>query len=175
MSSKKLAAVAAICIVSTVAAGAAHATTITSAQFTRQADQICARDYKAQAALGPGLLNADLVSRGAHLTRAGAYLTKIVAIATTEATSFAALPTTTTGMSQRRALVAGLRTALADERAAAAAARKGDLAGFTAAFDRLILHGYPTGADYRTLIRAEKAAARLFPFKSCGKRSAIYP
>jgi hypothetical protein len=175
VSSKKLTAVAAICIVSAIASGAAQAATITSAQFTRQADQICARDYKAQAALGPGLLNADLVSRGAHLTRAGAYLTKIVAITTTEATSFAALPTTTTGMPQRRALVAGLRTALADERAAAAAARKGDLASFTTAFDRLILHGYPTGPDYRTLIRTEKATARLFPFKTCGKGSAIYP
>jgi hypothetical protein len=175
VSSKKLTAVAATCIVSAIAASAAQATTITSAQFTRQADQICARDYKTQAALGAGLLNADLVSRGARLTRAGAYLTKIVAITTTEATSFAALPTTTTGMPQRRALVAGLRTALVDEHAAAAAARKGDLAGFTTAFDRLILHGYPTGPDYRTLIRTEKATARLFPFKTCGKGSAIYP
>jgi hypothetical protein len=174
VSSKKLTAVAATCIASAIAAGAAQATTITSTQFTRQADQICARDYKAQAALGPGLLNADLVSRP-HLARAGAYLTKIVTITTTEATGFAALPATSTGMPQRRALVAGLHTALADERAAAAAARKGDLAGFTAAFDRLILHGYPTGPDYRTLIRTEKATARLFPFKTCGKGSAIYP
>jgi hypothetical protein len=174
VSSKKLTAVAATCIVSAIAAGAAQASTITSAQFTRQADQICARDYKAQAALGPGLLNADLVSR-AHLARAGVYLTKIVAITTTEATSFAALPATSKGMPQRRALVAGLHTALADERAAAAAARKADLAGFTTAFDRLILHGYPTGPDYRTLIRTEKATARLFPFKTCGKGSAIYP
>ena len=174
MSSKKLTAVAAICIVSAIAAGAAQATTITSAQFTRQADQICARDYKAQAALGPGLLNADLVSR-AHLARAGAYLNKIVTITTTEATGFAALPATSKGMPQRGALVAGLRTAIADERAAAAAARDGNLAGFTIAFDRLIRHGYPTGADYRALIRAEKAAARLFPFKTCGKGSVIYP
>lgn len=174
MSSKKLTAVATTCIVFAIAAGVAQATTITSAQFTRQADQICARDYKAQAALGSGLLNADLVNQ-AHLTRAGAYLTKIVALTTTEATRFATLPTTTTGMPQRRALVAALRVATTDESAAAAAARKGDLAGFTAAFNRLILHGYPTGRDYRTLTQTEKAAARLFPFKTCGKGSAIYP
>lgn len=174
MSSKKLTAVAATCIVSAIAAGAAQATTITSAQFTRQADQICARDYKAQGALGPGLLNADLVSR-AHLTRAGNYLNKIVAITTTEVTHLATLPATAEGMPQRRALVAGLRTALADEHAAAAAAHKGNLAGFTTAFDRLIPHGYPTGPDYRTLIRTEKATARLFQFKTCGKGSAIYP
>jgi hypothetical protein len=174
MSSKTLTAVAATCIVSAVATGAAHASTITSAQFSQHADQICARDYKAQAGLGPGLLNADLVSRP-HLARAGAYLTKIVAITTTEATGFAALPATSKGMSQRGALVAGMRTAIADERAAATAARKGNLAGFTAAFDRLILHGYPTGTDYRALIQAEKAAARVFPFKVCGKGSAIYP
>jgi hypothetical protein len=174
MSSKTLTAVAATCIVSAIAAGTAQATTITSAQFARQADQICARDHRAQAALGSGLLNADLVSRP-HLARAGAYLTKIVAITTTEATGFAALPATSKGMTQRRAIVAGLRTAIADERAAATAARHGNLAGFTAAFDRLILHGYPTGTDYRALIRAEKAAARVFPFKVCGKGSAIYP
>jgi hypothetical protein len=174
VSSKRFTAVAVTCIVSAIAAGAAQATTITSAQFARQADQTCARDYKAQAALGPGLLNADLVSRS-HLARAGAYLAKIVAITTTEATSFAALPTTTTGMPQRRALVAGLHTAIADERAAVTAARNGDLAGFTTAFDRLIPHGHPTGPDYRTLIRTEKATARVFPFKTCGKGSAIYP
>lgn len=174
MSSKTFTAVAATCIVSAVATGTAHASTITSAQFSQHADQICARDYKAQAGLGPGLLNADLVSRP-RLARAGAYLTKIVAITTTEATGFAALPATSKGMSQRSALVAGMRTAIADERAAATAARNGNLAGFTAAFDRLILHGYPTGTDYRALIRAEKAAARVFPFKVCGKGSAIYP
>jgi hypothetical protein len=171
---KKLSAIAAICIVSAIAAGAARATTITSTQFAQQADHICARDYKAQAALGPGLLNADDVNR-AHLQRAGDYLTKIIAITTTEATRFAALPATTRGMPQRHALVAGLRTALTDEHAAAGAARKGDLAAFTAAFDRLILHGYPTGRDYRTLIRTEKAAAGVFPFKVCGKEPAIYP
>jgi hypothetical protein len=174
VSSKKLTAVAATCIVFAIAAGAAQATTITSAQFARHADQICARDYKAQAALGSGLLNADLVSRS-HLARAGAYLTKIVAITSTEATGFAALPATSKGMPQRGALVAGLRTAIADERAAAAAARDGNLAGFTIAFDRLILHGYPTGTDYRALIRAEKAAASVFLFKVCGQGSAIYP
>jgi hypothetical protein len=128
----------------------------------------------AQAALGPGLLNADDVNR-AHLQRAGDYLTKIIAITTTEATRFAALLATTRGMPQRRTLVAGLRTALTDERAAAGAARKGNLAAFTAAFDRLILHGHPTGRDYRTLIRTEKAAAGVFPFKVCGKEPAIYP
>jgi hypothetical protein len=174
MSSKRLTAVAATCIVSAIAAGAAQATTITSAQFAQRADQICARDYSAQAALGPGLLNADLVSRP-HLARAGAYLTKIVTITTTEATGFAAFPATSKGMPQRRAFVTGLRTAIADERAAATAARNGNLAGFTTAFNRLILHGNPTGPDYRALIRAEKAAARVFPFKVCGKRSAIYP
>ena len=174
MLSKKLTAVAAACIVSAIAAGTAKATTITGAQFARQADQICAGDYKAQAGLGAGLVNADDVSR-AHLARAGNYLTKIVAITTTETRGFAALPATAQGMPQRRALVAGLRAAIADERAAAAAARKGNLAGFTAAFDRLILHGYPTGPDYRKLISAAKAEARIFPFKTCGKGSAVYP
>jgi hypothetical protein len=171
--SKRLTAVVATCMVSAIAAAAAHATTITSKQFARQADTVCSRDYKAQAALGPGLVNADDVTR-AHLPRAAAYLDKIVAITNTEISHLAALPATTVGMTQRHALTAALRRALADERDAAAS-HKGDLAALRAALERLIVHGYPTGPDYRAAIRAFKATAPVFPFKTCGRGSAIYP
>ena len=178
--SKRSTAAAACIVISMVATGAAqasHATalkTITNTQFARQADQICARDYKRQAALGRGLINADKVTR-AYLPKAAAYLDRIVAITNTEVNGMAALGTTKTGMPQRRAITAAVHTALVDERAAAAAAHKGDLTRFTAAFDRLILHGYPTGPDYRTLIAAGRAGARIFPFTVCGKGPAIYP
>jgi hypothetical protein len=178
--SRRSAAGAACIVISMLATGAAQAAhavsqkTITNAQFARQADRVCAQDYKRQTALGPGLINADIVTR-AHLSKAAAYLDKIVSITNTEVSGMTALGTTETGMHQRHRLIAALRAALADERAAAAAAHKGDLAGFKTAFDRLILHGRPTGPDYRKLIVANKAAARLFPFKVCGKGSAIYP
>jgi hypothetical protein len=177
----RLSAAGAACIVismlATGAAQAAHAVsqkTITNTQFARQADRACGQDYKRQTALGPGLINADLVTR-AHLSKAAAYLDKIVSITNTEVSRLAALGTTKTGMRQRHLFIAALRTALADERAAAAAGHKGNLAGFRAAFDRLILHGHPTGPDYRKLVVADKAAAKIFPFKICGKGSAIYP
>jgi hypothetical protein len=166
-----------ISMLATAAAQAAHAVsqkTITDTQFARQADRVCAQDYKQQKALGPGLINADIVTR-AHLSKAGAYLDKIVSITNTEVSGLAALGTTKRGMRQRHLFIAALHTALADERAAAAAAHKRDLAGFRAAFDRLILHGHPTRPDYRKLIVADKAAARIFPFKTCGKSTAIYP
>src|SRR4051812_39032571 len=70
-------------IAAAASATAAGEKTITGAQFTKLADRICARDAKAQAALGPGLVNAELVSR-AHLPTAAAYLAKIVAISATE-------------------------------------------------------------------------------------------
>jgi hypothetical protein len=91
-------------MVTTGAAQATHATalkTITNTQFARQADQICARDYKRQAALGRGLINADKVTR-AYLPKAATYLDRIVAITNTEVSGMAALGTTKTGMPQRR-------------------------------------------------------------------------
>lgn len=171
---------AACIVISMLATGAAQAThaaaqkSIANTQFARQADRICAQDHKRQTALGPGLINADLVTR-AHLPKTAAYLDKIVSLTNTEVRRLAALGTTKTGIRQRHLLIAALRTALADEHAAAAAAHKGDQAGFRAAFDRLILHGHPTGPDYRKLIVADNAAAKIFPFKVCGKGSAIYP
>jgi hypothetical protein len=148
--------------------------TITAAQYAQRADRIFARNGHQQAAPGPGLINADLVTK-AHLARAGAYLDKIVAITNTEARSLAALPRTENGMPQRRAFLAALRTVLTDERAAADAAHNGNLAGFRTAFDRFILHGRPTGPDYRTLLHALRATTRSFPLDHSGKSQAIYP
>lgn len=152
----------------------ATGTTISGAQFAKRADRICARDARQQAALGPGVVNADLVTSD-HLPKAAAYLDKIVAITNTEVRRLAALPRTKTGMRQRNAVVAAIREIRTDEREASAAAHNGDLAGFQAAFNKFILHGRPTGPDYRKAIRASKAAAKIFPFKVCGKTSAVYP
>ena len=90
---------------------------------------------------------------------------RIVALTSSERAKLAKLGRTTTGMAARAELNAGLRTAMTDERAAAAATGRGDRRAFTAAFDRLIQHGHPTGPDYRGLLLAGEAAAKIFPFK----------
>ena len=165
---------AAGCGAATRSASGSTPTAITAVQFANRADQICRRDSKQQAPLGAGLLNADIVTR-THLPNAAAYLDKIIAITNTETRRLAGLAPTDSGMLQRHALLAALRKILADERAASTAAHNGDLAGFRAAFNKFILHGYPTGPDYRNTTRATKAAAKIFPFKVCGKTPSIYP
>jgi hypothetical protein len=154
-------------------ATAAGEKTITGAQFARLADQICARDTKAKAALGPGLVNADLVSR-AHLPKAAAYLAKIVAITATKLEQLAALPSTAAGMPERYTLLAGGYAILADESRALTAAHQGDLGGFRTTFHRIAVHGHP-GADSIAFQRAFKAAAKIFPFHTCGTSSSVYP
>ena len=155
-------------------ASSAQTGTITAAQYAQRADHIFVRDARQQSALGEGLLNADIVT-SAHLAKAAAYLDKIVAITTTEARSLAALPRTKNGMRQRKAFVATLRKVLADERVAAKAAHNGNLAGFRSAFNRFILHGHPTGPDYRTVVRSLNALAQVFALDLSSKRSTIYP
>jgi|GraSoiStandDraft_17_1057272.scaffolds.fasta_scaffold563251_1 hypothetical protein len=156
------------------ASSTAAETTITKAQLAAQADRICARDARQQAALGPSLVNADKVTR-ARLPWAAVYLDKIVAITESELKGLAALARTSTGMPARKATQNALRTIVADERTAAGAAHRGDLAGFRAAFNRFSVHGYPTGPDYRTFIAAATTLKKIFPFKVCGKTSVIYP
>jgi hypothetical protein len=177
----KLALVAAA--VSTLAAGATTArasgkairgATITASQFAHQADLICASAYKQQAALGSPLVNADDVTR-THLARAAAYLDRIAEISTTEAAGIARLAATPIGMTARAAVLAAFRTILADERNAAGAAHRGDLAAFRAAFARFIVHGEPTGPDYRAFIAAATRFEQAFPFKVCGKGTNVYP
>jgi hypothetical protein len=166
-------------LIATASSTAASSTTadgktITAAQFARQADLICAADYRQQAALGPALVNADKVTP-VHLPTAAAYLGKIIAITKNQIAATARLRPTAVGMPARAAVSTAGRTILADEQAAARAARKGDLAGFKAAFNRFIVHGYPTGPDYRRFIAAATTLQQTFPFKVCGKGSNIYP
>jgi hypothetical protein len=160
-------------LVAVAASAAVGEKTITPAQFAKLADQICARDAQAQAALGPGLDNAELVSR-ARLPKAAAYLAKIVAITATELKQLAVLPNTAAGLPERYTLLAAGYTILADEGGAFTAAREGNLAGFRTAFDRITVHGHP-GTDSVTFQRAFKAAAKIFPFHTCGTSSSVYP
>jgi hypothetical protein len=171
-----LVAFAAALSVATTSAGAhpGAPARISRVQFAKRADAICGRDARQQARLGSPLVNADMVTED-HLPRAAAYLDKIIGITRTEIDRLRSLPPTSAGMHQRRMFVAAIARILVDERRAAAAAHRGDLAGFRAAFDRFIVHGRPTGRDYVAAGRAFRAAAKLFPFKVCGRTSAIYP
>ncbi len=148
--------------------------TITATRFAQQADVICATSYKQQAALGSPLVNADKVTI-VDLPKAANYLDKIAAITKTELTGISGLAPTAEGMPARAATVAAEDTILNDEQRAASAAHKGDLARFKAAFNRFILHGYPTGPDYRKFVASATTLERTFPFKVCGKGSNIYP
>jgi hypothetical protein len=166
----------AACALSTVLAApaAARTSSISPGQFAQRADRVCAADYKQQAALGPGLINADDV-KPSHLSRATRYLDRIVAITQAEVAGLTAIAPTSVGMAQRHAVIATLQGALSAERSAVAAGAKGNLAGFRTGFDRLILHGFPKGPAYLAVIRAQKAAARIFPYKVCGRGTALYP
>ena len=130
------------------------------------ADRVCAVQNQRERALGPGLVNADIVT-AAHLPKAAAYLGKVIAIRDYGLSALHQLATTG-GPADRAARLAFLQAyqnVVADYRAAAQAARHGNLAAFRAAFDKVAPHGYPTGPDAKALAHATAA----FPFKQCGK------
>lgn len=141
-----------------------------AAQFAMAADRICAVQNQREAALGPGLINADIVPR-ARLPKAAAYLRKIVAIKTAGLSGLRRLATSgpAGGRAAREAFVRDYEKLTADYRAAELAAGQGNLTAFRASFDRVAPHGYPTGPDMVALIHASRA----FPFKDCGKNAGL--
>jgi hypothetical protein len=62
-----------------VAAASATPAAAAAAQFAAAADRICAVQNQRETALGPGLINADIVP-AVRLPKAAAYLEKIIAI-----------------------------------------------------------------------------------------------
>lgn len=142
--------------------------TISTAQFVKHADAICAQENAQVSAFGPGLINPQIVPQ-ARLPKAAAYLDKVVAIRTAGLSRIAALGEPSTQRAAHDALLAAQRKVLIDYRTAAAAAHRGDLTGFRAAFGRVAPHGRPTGPDAVTTATAAKA----FNFKVCGKQPGI--
>src|SRR5437764_13344498 len=57
----------------------APAAAISTAQFVKQADAICAQENAQVAAFGPGLINPEIVPK-ARLPKAAAYLDRVVVI-----------------------------------------------------------------------------------------------
>ena len=151
-----------------MATASARASASAAAQFAAAADQICAAANQREAALGPGLINADVVSV-AHLPKAAAYLGKVVAIKSGGLTALHRLAATGSDQAARQAFVRDYQNVIADYRDAGRAASRGDMAAFRADFGRVAPHGYPTGPDARALDRA----AAPFPFRACGKGSGI--
>lgn len=137
-----------------------------AARFAAAADRVCAIQDRRETALGPGLVNADIVTT-AHLPKAAAYLDKIVSIRSYGLPALRQLAATSpaTDRAASQALVLAIQKVIADYHAAAQAAHHGDLAAFRAAFGKVAPHGMPTGPDAKTLAHA----AAAFPFKVCGK------
>lgn len=149
------------------AVAAASATpTAAAAQFAAAADRICAIQNQRETALGPGLINADIVPV-ARLPKAAAYLEKIIAIKNYGLPALRQLAATgpAPDLAARQAYVRDFQQVTADYQAAERAALAGNLAAFRADFDRVAPHGYPTGPDQVALDHATTA----FPFKACGK------
>jgi hypothetical protein len=149
-----------------VATRAAHATTLSTAAFAAAADRICAIQNQREKALGPGLVNADIVT-AARLPKAAACLEAVIAIRSYGRPALTHLAAR--GTAADRAFVRDFQKVVADYQAAATAAGQGNLAGFRAAFSRVAPHGYPTGPDMIPLIRV----SREFPFKACGQGSGL--
>ena len=149
-----------------VAAASARPTAAAPAEFAAAADRICAVQNQRETALGPGLINADIVP-AAHLPKAAAYLEKIVAIKSYGLPALRQLAATgpAADLAARQAYVRDFQQVTADYQAAARAALAGNLTAFRADFDRVAPHGYPTGPDQLALDHATTA----FPFKACGK------
>ena len=149
-----------------VAAASARPTAAAPAEFAAAADRICAVQNQRETALGPGLINADIVP-AAHLPKAAAYLEKIVAIKSYGLAALRQLAATgpAADLAARQAYVRDFQQVTADYQAAARAALAGNLTAFRADFDRVAPHGYPTGPDQLALDHATTA----FPFKACGK------
>lgn len=139
-------------------------------QFAAAADRICAIQNQREAALGPGLVNADIVTT-AHLPKAAAYLEKIISIKTYGLPQLRQLAAAGPPADRpaRQAFVLDFQKVTADYQAAASAAHQGNLTAFRADFGKVAPHGQPTGPDLMALIHA----ARAFPFKSCGKNPGL--
>jgi len=136
-----------------------------AARFATAADRVCAVQNQREAALGNGLINADIVSV-AHLPKAAHYLDKVVAIRLEGMATLHQLAATGSAAAQteQRAFVQAYQQVVTDYQDAAQAASQGNMAAFRADFGRVAPHGYPTGPDARALDRASAP----FPFKACG-------
>jgi hypothetical protein len=147
-------------------AAATPAAATPAAQFAAAADRVCARQNQQESALGPGLVNADLVP-AAHLAKAAAYLSQIVSIRSSGLPALQQLAARgpTSGRAAREAVVQANAKVVADYRAAAQAARDGNLAAFRADFGRVAPHGTPDGPDAKAFAQA----AAAFPFRVCSK------
>lgn len=145
---------------------AGPATAMAAAGFATAADRVCAVQNQRERALGPGLVNPDIVT-AVHLPKAAAYLDKIIAIRDYGLPALQRLVITgdPAGRAARLAFLRAYQNVVADYRAAARAAKHGDLAAFRAAFGKVAPHGYPTGPDAKAFAHA----AAAFPFKQCGK------
>ena len=135
-------------------------------QFVAAGDRICAAQDQKESALGPGLINADIVPAD-RLSKAAAYLDKIVAIKGEGLSELEQLAATGSppGADARNALFVAIQQVIGDYQGAAAAAHSGDLARFRTDMDRVAPGGMPTGPDTQALARASSP----FPFKVCGK------
>jgi hypothetical protein len=147
-------------------AASATSTAAADAQFAAAADRICAIQNQRETALGPGLINADIVPV-TRLPKAAAYLEKIIAIKNYGLPALGQLAATgpAADRAARQAYLRDFQQVTADYRDAARAARQGNLTAFRADFHRVAPHGYPTGPDQVALDHA----TAVFPFKACGK------
>ncbi|MBV9096299.1 MAG: hypothetical protein JO132_20905 [Streptosporangiaceae bacterium] len=147
------------------AAASATPTASAAARFAAAADRICAVQNQREAALGNGLINADIVSV-AHLPKAAHYLDKVVAIRRDGLPELRQLAAAgpAADQAEQEAFVQAYQKVITDYQDAAQAASQGNMTAFRADFSRVAPHGYPTGPDARALDRA----AAPFPFKACG-------
>ncbi len=153
-------------VTSSPAASASAAATPAAMRFAAAADRICAVQNQRETALGPGLINADIVPV-TRLPKAAAYLEKIIAIKNYGLPALRQLAAAgpAADHAARQAYVRDFQKVTADYQAAARAALQGNLIVFRADFDRVAPHGYPTGPDQVALDHATV----VFPFKACGK------
>jgi hypothetical protein len=149
---------------------AATPTVSAAVRFAAAADRICAVQNQREAALGNGLINADIVSV-AHLPKAARYLEKVVAIRRDGLPELRQLATAGPAAAHagQQAFVQAYQAVIADYQDAAQAAILGNMTAFRADFGRVAPHGYPTGPDAKALDRA----AAPFPFKACGMSNGI--
>ncbi len=150
--------------------GAATSRVPAAERFAAAADRICANQNQLAAALGNGLINADIVTT-AHLPKAARYLEKIVSIRRTGLPGLRRLAAAgqPADRARQQAFIQAYQKVIADYQDAAQAASQGNLAAFRTDFARVAPHGYPTGPDAKALNRASAP----FPFKACGRGGSL--